>query len=299
MHAAVTAARQWRPARVVVAVPVAAPSVCEEFRQVADEVICLETPDPFHAVSLWYSDFRQTTDEEIRELLDQSTLAEAGGQERTVSIPMGGVTLEGNLAVPGKSRGIVLFAHGSGSSRHSPRNRKVARGLREAGMATLLIDLLSPAEEELDLLTAHLRFDISLLAERLIGATDWLLRQEETRNLPIGYFGASTGAAAALAAAAQRPKAVRAVVSRGGRPDLAGPALSHVQAPTLLIVGGEDYPVIRLNQQAMEQLKVETRLQIVPGAGHLFEEPSTLEQVAHFAARWFNRYLTTERVDVA
>jgi pimeloyl-ACP methyl ester carboxylesterase len=186
---------------------------------------------------------------------------------------------------------VVLFAHGSGSSRHSPRNRFVARVLREAGLATLLIDLLTADEEAVDQYTAQLRFDIGLLAQRLVGATDWLLQNRETAGLPIGYFGASTGAAAALVAAAERPDAVAAIVSRGGRPDLAGPALSRVRAPTLLIVGGNDIPVIGLNEEALAQLTTEKRLVIVPGASHLFEEPGALEEVARLAADWFGRYL--------
>jgi dienelactone hydrolase len=189
----------------------------------------------------------------------------------------------------------VLFAHGSGSSRHSPRNRRVAALLIEAGLATLLIDLLTPAEEMVDLRTARLRFDIGLLAERLVGATDWLTRYPETRDLRIGYFGASTGAGAALVAAAERPHIVGAVVSRGGRPHLAGPALARVRAPTLLIVGGNDLPVIALNQEAFEQLRCEKRLAIVPGATHLFEEPGALDQVARLAREWFERYLVPKQ----
>ncbi|HXG12824.1 MAG TPA: dienelactone hydrolase family protein [Gemmataceae bacterium] len=211
--------------------------------------------------------------------------------ERAVQVTAGAVTVEGNLGLPERARGVVLFAHGSGSSRHSPRNRFVARVLREAGLATLLIDLLTADEEAVDQYTAQLRFDIGLLAQRLVGATDWLLQNRETAGLPIGYFGASTGAAAALVAAAERPDAVAAIVSRGGRPDLAGPALSRVRAPTLLIVGGNDIPVIGLNEEALAQLTTEKRLVIVPGASHLFEEPGALEEVARLAADWFGRYL--------
>ena len=208
--------------------------------------------------------------------------------ERLVHVTAGPVVLEGNLALVEGAHGIVLFAHGSGSSRHSPRNRRVARALRDAGLATLLIDLLTAEEETIDARTTHLRFDIALLTERLIGATDWLSRTPATAKLRIGYFGASTGAAAALAAAAERPGAVAAVVSRGGRPDLAGPALPRVQAPTLLIVGGNDAPVIELNQSALEQLGAkEKELVIIPRATHLFEEPGALEEVARLAADWF------------
>jgi putative phosphoribosyl transferase len=212
--------------------------------------------------------------------------------EQVVQVPAGAVTLDGNLDVPAGARGLVLFAHGSGSSRHSRRNRYVAGVLRAAGLATLLMDLLTADEEAIDLRTQRLRFDISLLADRLVGATDWLAQNPDTRDLTIGYFGASTGAAAALVAAAQRPDAVGAIVSRGGRPDLAGAALARVRAPTLLIVGGNDIPVIGMNQEAMAQLHVETKLEIVPGATHLFEEPGALEEVARLAREWFERYLS-------
>jgi dienelactone hydrolase len=186
----------------------------------------------------------------------------------------------------------VLFAHGSGSSRHSPRNRYVAGVLRAAGLATLLMDLLTPEEEAEDRHTARLRFDIGLLAERLVGATDWLAQQPQTAGWPVGYFGASTGAGAALVAAAQRPDVVGAVVSRGGRPDLAGGALARVEAPTLLIVGGRDEPVIGLNRQALGRLgAAEKKLVIVSGATHLFEEPGALEEVARLASGWFTRHL--------
>jgi putative phosphoribosyl transferase len=201
------------------------------------------------------------------------------------------VILEGSLVVPHDPRGVVLFAHGSGSSRHSPRNQYVAQYLNDAGMATLLIDLLTAEEEEVDQQTRQLRFDIVLLAQRLTGAIDWITRQSETRPLNIGLFGASTGAAAALLSATQRPSFVSAVVSRGGRPDLAGEALANVHAPTLLIVGGDDEPVIDLNQQAMAELRATRQLEIVPGASHLFEEPGKLEAVADLAERWFSRYL--------
>ena len=215
--------------------------------------------------------------------------------EQLVQVPAGAATLDGNLGVPAGARGIVLFAHGSGSSRHSPRNRYVAGVLREAGLATLLMDLLTADEEAIDLQTQRLRFDISLLADRLVGATDWLAQNPNTRDLRIGYFGASTGAAAALVAAAERPNAVGAIVSRGGRPDLAGAALARVRAPTLLIVGGHDIPVIGMNQEAMAQLHVETKLEIVPGATHLFEEPGALEEVARLAREWLARYLSGQQ----
>lgn len=215
----------------------------------------------------------------------------AAGREIAVRVGMGSVGLEGSLAVPEGALGIVAFAHGSGSSRHSPRNRFVAAALREGRLATLLLDLLTTGEEAIDFETGHLRFDIDLLAGRLVAATDWLKERPATRGLSVGYFGASTGAGAALAAAAQRPDRVAAVVSRGGRPDLAGAALAHVEAPTLLIVGGDDLAVIDLNRQAMRGLRCEKRLEIVPGASHLFEEPGTLEQVALLARAWFTRHM--------
>ncbi len=213
-----------------------------------------------------------------------------------VLVSAGDAWLEGDLAIPGGASGIVVFAHGSGSSRHSPRNRLVAAALNQAGLATLLVDLLTPAEESIDRITAEHRFDIALLARRLTGVVDWLATCAPAASLPVGLFGASTGAAAALVAAATRPRVVGAVVSRGGRPDLAGPALPRVHAPTLLIVGGADGQVLELNRQALELLGAsEKQLAVVPGATHLFEEPGTLEQVAHLAADWFSRHLTGDR----
>ncbi len=212
-------------------------------------------------------------------------------EEREVRVPVGPVELEGNLGIPDGARGTVLFAHGSGSGRHSPRNRYVAEALRAAGLATLLIDLLTPDEEEEDLRTRHLRFDVGLLSGRLAGATGWLLENPDTQELRVGYFGASTGAGAALVSAAQHPEAVGAVVSRGGRPDLAKEALPRVAAPTLLIVGGEDEPVIGMNREALEKMSAEKKLKVVPGAGHLFEEPGKLEEVARLAAGWFTHHL--------
>ena len=216
---------------------------------------------------------------------------QADAEISLVRITAGPVTLEGNLSLPRGARGIVLFAHGSGSSRLSPRNRYVAQLLNQARLATLLVDLLTAQEEAIDLRTARLRFDIGLLAERLVGATDWLLEHPQTRELQIGYFGASTGAAAALVAAAERLDEVAAIVSRGGRPDLAGPRLPQVRAPTLLIVGGNDVQVIELNRAAFAQLRCEKQLVIVPGATHLFEEPGALDEVARLAREWFQRYL--------
>ncbi|MCW2601538.1 MAG: dienelactone hydrolase [Frankiales bacterium] len=210
-------------------------------------------------------------------------------------IGVAGVVLEADVAVPTPSSGVVLFAHGSGSGRHSPRNRYVADELHHAGLATVLADLLTGQEEDLDSRTAELRFDIALLAVRVISLTDWMTGFEPIAGLPVGLFGASTGAAAALVAAAARPYPVRAVVSRGGRPDLAGEFLRLVRQPTLLIVGEKDTPVVELNRRAREKLIGETRLAIVPGATHLFEEPGTLEPAAHLARDWFLQHLSPWR----
>jgi dienelactone hydrolase len=211
-------------------------------------------------------------------------------QSRPVRVPIGDRRLIGDLVLPDAAPGVVLFAHGSGSSRHSPRNQYVARALEEHGLGTLLIDLLTPEEESIDDFTAQYRFDIPMLAARLVTIVDWLRRQDATAALPIGMFGASTGGGAALTAAAQRPDAIAAVVSRGGRPDLAGASLAAVTAPTLLIVGGLDAAVIQMNRQAMTHMRGEARLEIVPGATHLFEEPGTLERVAQLAGDWFVRW---------
>ena len=211
-------------------------------------------------------------------------------QADAVRIAAGRASLDGDLTLPPGARGVVLFAHGSGSSRHSSRNRYVAQELRRSGLGTLLMDLLTSEEEAVDARTGHLRFDIDLLAERLGAATDFLRDDPRTSRLAVGYFGASTGGGAALLAAADRPAEVGAVVSRGGRPDLAGAALPRVQAPTLLIVGGRDEPVIEMNREALAGLRCEKRLEIVPGATHLFEEPGTLDEVARLAAAWFGRH---------
>jgi pimeloyl-ACP methyl ester carboxylesterase len=220
--------------------------------------------------------------------------ANVDGAAHPVRIAVGPVTLDGDLDVPERAHGVVLFAHGSGSGRHSPRNRFVAAALREGGLATLLFDLLTEEEEYQERHTRHLRFDIGLLARRLIDVTDWLAEQPPTRGLKVGHFGASTGGGAALVAAAERPKAVGAVVSRGGRPDLAGEALPVVACPTLLTVGGSDVPVISLNREAFDRLRCEKQLMIIPGATHLFEEPGTLEEVARLARDWFVRRLTPD-----
>ncbi len=212
-------------------------------------------------------------------------------EPREVQLRLDGIELGGSLSVPDDARGLVLFAHGSGSSRHSPRNRQVAAELQRAGFAALLMDLLSAEEDAVDRVTREHRFDIPLLGERLVGAIDWLAEEPSTRELPIGLFGASTGAAAALRAAAARRDRVRAVVSRGGRPDLAGDALARVQAPTLLIVGANDVPVIPLNEEARRRMRAPVQLVLVPGASHLFEEPGTLAEASALAREWFLRYL--------
>ncbi|WBB56229.1 alpha/beta fold hydrolase [Verrucosispora sp. WMMD573] len=208
-----------------------------------------------------------------------------------VTIPAGEVLLPADLLVPAEPVGVVLFAHGSGSSRHSPRNVAVAHQLNRAGFGTVLVDLLTPAEDKVDVVTAELRFDIGLLADRLAGIVDWLATERPFGTTPVGLFGASTGAAAALVAAAQRPDLVRAVVSRGGRPDLAGSLLGQVRAATLLLVGGLDEQVITLNERALGQLTSRAELRVIPGATHLFEEPGTLDQVAGAAADWFHDHL--------
>ena len=209
----------------------------------------------------------------------------------SITVPIGGELLTGDLGMPEAPRGIVLFAHGSGSGRHSPRNQYVARMLEQRNLATLLIDLLTPREEAIDERTAEYRFDIPMLGGRLVALVDWLRRRKDTASLPIGLFGASTGGGAALIAAADRPREIAAVVSRGGRPDLAGASLARVIAPTLLIIGGLDQPVIQMNRDAMKYMPGEVKLEIVPGATHLFEQPGALERVAETAGDWFVQYL--------
>ena len=226
--------------------------------------------------------------------MSQSKVSGGAGlaiEHLAVQVPVDSVELEGTLSVPTAAQGVILFAHGSGSSRHSPRNRYVADILNESGLATLLIDLLTEDEQQVDLQTAHLRFDIPLLARRLEGISEWLVEHPEVQGLKLGHFGASTGAAAALVSAAELPELVRAIVSRGGRPDLAGPSLAAVEAPTLLIVGGADTVVIDLNRRAMAHLQCEKELQIIPGASHLFEEPGALKKVAELARDWFLKKL--------
>ncbi len=284
-------------ARVILAVPVAPPGTGERLGDDFDEIVCLDQPHGFFGIGQFYVDFGQVGDEEVIELLE--TAREPGAAaasadprlpaaERPVEIePAPGLRLAGDLRLPEPASGLVIFAHGSGSSRLSPRNRQVAEALNEAGFATLLFDLLT-TEEEVDRAKV---FDIGLLAERLLAVTGWVREEQELSDLPIGYFGASTGAAAALRAAAHLGGEIRAVVSRGGRPDLAAESLEGVASPTLLIVGGADWQVLELNEQAARLLRCEHEVAIVPGATHLFEEPGALERVAELAADWFARHL--------
>lgn len=271
-------------ARIVLAVPVAPPGWTARLGGEADETVSVREPDFFYAIGQFYRDFSQTSDAEVLDCLARNRAArDPVVRDTDVRIPATGATLAGRLAVPDGATGIVLFAHGSGSSRHSPRNRAVATALNRAGLGTLLFDLLTEAEAT-D--RAHV-FDTPLLAGRLASATDWLTGHPEGGGLPLGYFGASTGAAAALWAAADPGSGVAAVVSRGGRPDLAGEHLARVRAPTLLVVGGRDALVLDLNRRAQALLRCENRLTVVPGATHLFEEPGALEEVAELATDWF------------
>ncbi len=303
-RAALEVARAHGATRVVLAVPVAPRETVAEMATVADDVVALETPAPFYAVGEWYGQFAQTSDDEVVRLLEAAVRTDAGhaaadppgeveegvARDEEVVITADGVRVGGHLTIPPSAVGVVVFAHGSGSSRHSPRNQFVARQLNVAGLATLLFDLLTP-DEAFDRANV---FDIELLADRLRVVTHWLQKQPGCANLDIGYFGASTGAAAALWAAADEP-AVRAVVSRGGRPDLAAPRLDAVHAPTLLIVGGRDAQVLELNRRATDRMSCEHRIAIVPGATHLFEEPGTLEMAARLARDWFVHHLAPAR----
>jgi putative phosphoribosyl transferase len=283
-RAACQVARAHGAARVILAVPVAPRGTVAALSQVADQVVCLESPEPFYAIGQWYQDFSQTSDAEVVRLL---RAAADGGTGHEVRVPAAPVTLAGWLTVPRDARGVVLFAHGSGSGRGSPRNVFVAGTLHEVRLGTLLFDLLTP-DEAADRSNV---FDIGLLARRLAAATSWLRAQPGLAELSVGYFGASTGAAAALRAAAQPGSDIAAIVSRGGRPDLAGPQLGAVRAATLLIVGGLDDQVLALNVAAQAQLRAENQLAVVPGAGHLFAEPGTLERVAELARDWFGSHL--------
>ncbi len=287
-------ARLLGAAKIVLAVPVAARDTAESFAE-ADQVVCVSMPDRFLAVGYHYRDFSPTSDEEVMVLLDAAerrmqahrAVVPVPDCDTDVEIPADGVVLQGHLHLPEPAAGVVVFAHGSGSSRHSPRNRFVASVLYQAGLGTLLLDLLT-TEEEADRGNV---FDLPLLASRLVAATEWLRHRPEAASCRIGFFGASTGAGAALLAATQSPTPIAAVVSRGGRPDLAGPALPRVQAPTLLIVGGNDETVLKLNRRALTQLACKRQLAIVEGATHLFEESGTLSEAAILARDWFVRYL--------
>ncbi len=296
--AACQVARAQGASRVVLAVPIGAPDIFERFSGYADEVVCLHTPEFFFAVGQGYCNFTQTSDDEVIALLDRAwegfrqpaaaTSADPPTRDEEVRVSAGPVSVAGHLTIPEHPVGVVVFAHGSGSSRHSPRNRYVAEVLNRAGLATLLFDLLTLDEER----NRANVFDIELLARRLVDVTGWLASQPDTAALPVGYFGASTGAGAALVAAAHPWVNVAAVVSRGGRPDLAGSALTKVRAPTLLIVGGRDDVVLELNRRAQAMMPGECELTVVPGATHLFEEPGTLEQVAVLARDWFIDHLS-------
>jgi len=322
-RAALTALRTHAPARLVLAVPVAPPAAVSQLATQADEVIALHTPDDFTAVGRWYDNFAQTTDDEVLALLgstrsgpfspseaighktlfsstepvrhkitDVSQALEAAGT-RGVRIAVDDCELAADVTVPSACRGGVVFAHGSGSGRSSPRNRSVAAALQKAGLATVLADLLTAGEQERDNRTAELRFDIDLLARRLAGLAAWAAADPAIGQPTVGLFGASTGAAAALRVAAEHPELVVAVVSRGGRPDLAGAALGDVSAPTLLIVGGNDHTVLRLNRDSAARVTAAVDLAVVPGATHLFEEPGALEQVAQLAVDHFAAHLPT------
>jgi putative phosphoribosyl transferase len=290
-RAALRAVRARGPRRLILAVPVGAPDSVESLREEADEVICLIEPERMWAVGLWYEHFEPTSDAEIAELLD----GHAGDpplrhamSSRTVRILAGeGVEIVGDLILPEPALALVVFAHGSGSSRHSARNRQVARALNERELGTLLLDLLT-VEEERDRANV---FDIGLLAERLVAATRWARDAPELAELPVCYFGASTGAGAALWAAAELGDEIAAVVSRGGRPDLAARRLPEVRAPVLLIVGGHDEIVLELNREACSLLRAPAEIAVVPGATHLFDEPGALEVVARLAGEWFERNL--------
>lgn len=296
VRAAIQEMRRQQPAKLVVAVPVVPADTAAALAREVDDVVAVDIPQNYlGAVGAYYRDFHQITDEEVIELLQRTNADQTAAEmplsgEVTVQIPIDGEMLTGDLGLVEQARGIVLFAHGSGSSRSSPRNRFVAHELQRADFATLLFDLLTEREDRL----YRNRFDIVRLRERLLLATEWVKQQPALAQLPLGYFGASTGAAAALEAAVGHPE-IRAVVSRGGRPDLAMTLLPGIRAATLLIVGGNDEPVLSLNRQAYDALKIaEKDLQVVPGATHLFEEPGALEHVAHLASEWFQKHLVPD-----
>ena len=288
--AACRIARAEGARRVVLAVPVAPPDWVTRMDDVADEFVAFAEPPGFAAVGQFYDDFSPTREADVIDALDSASTRNAGTVDEDVELPVDGTTLHGRLAVPPDATGIVVFVHGSGSSRHSPRNRFVADILVDAGLATLLFDLLTDDEAA----DRSYVFDIDLLADRLVTVSRWVERQVPLHGLPMGYFGASTGAAAALAAAATFGDRIAAVVSRGGRPDLAMPILPAVLTPTLLIVGGHDTTVLELNRRALSELRCEARLEIVEGATHLFEEPGTLSMAATLARDWFVDHLSRE-----
>ena len=290
-RAACLVARARGASRVIVAVPVGAAEAIGSLRHDADEVVCLHTPAPFVAIGDWYQDFSQVADAEVTGLLGRAVTCpesrDAAPDPTEVAVDAGGVPLPGSLVIPPDAGGLVVFVHGSGSGRHSPRNQFVAAGLNRVGLGTLLVDLLTPDEE----LSRANVFNVALLAARLAAITRWLRDQPGIAAIPLGYFGASTGTAAALAAATATPRLpVTAIVSRSGRPDLVGGRLALVRIPTLLIVGGADTMVLDLNQRAQTQLKCESRLAVVPGATHLFPESGALSQVTDLAADWFGRH---------
>jgi putative phosphoribosyl transferase len=308
VRAACEVARAHGAARVIVAAPIAPPSSTASLREVADDVIVLESPESFSAIGQFYRDFTQTSDEEVVGLLQRArsrggtaALADAAAltdatatpapRDQEIVVDAGPVLLPGHLTVPAGANAVVVFAHGSGSSRHSPRNRFVADVLNQAGLGTLLLDLLTPVEER----DRRNVFDIELLARRLVAATRWLRAEPGLHDARIGYFGASTGAGAALWASTDPEARVAAIVSRGGRPDLAAPRLESVRAPTLLIVGGDDHTVLDLNRQTAARMRCETALRIVAGATHLFEEPGTLARAADLARDWFVEHLGPNR----
>jgi putative phosphoribosyl transferase len=302
VRAAIDGLRSAGAAHLVLAVPVAASQALEMLGPRIDELACVHATPSLYAIGAWYDDFTQVDDEGVLRLL---RLARARGRRapaaapargldpQEVTLPLDRRSLEGTLTVPQGATGLVLFAHGSGSSRLSHRNQYVASVLNRRRLATLLFDLLTDEEERVDAITAKLRFDIGLLALRLLAARRWVSSVEGLRSLPLGYFGASTGAAAALVAAAKMPEGVSAIVSRGGRGDLAGESLTRVRAPTLLIVGSADIAVLELNRHTAARLNAANHLSVVPGATHLFEEPGALDAVAQLAGEWFERYLVS------
>lgn len=292
MASALRSLRKQGPSRLVCAVPVASREALEMVEPLADQTVCLAAPQPFGAVGRYYRDFSEVHDEEVIAALGgagSDADSEGSGVASTTQwIPAGSSRLDADLSLPGDARGLLVFAHGSGSSRHSARNQSVARALNQRGFATLLFDLLTPQENR----DPAARFDVPLLASRLWAALDWIATQPALAALPLGLFGASTGAAAALLTASARPSEIAAVVSRGGRPDMVGrQALSQVRSPTLLIVGADDHPVLELNWVAAEAMGGHAQLAVVPGATHLFEEPGALEQVASLAGDFFARHL--------